>query len=115
MSDQKYLQLKEEIDMYIPMMQEAADTVIDQDISKYPIFVFHKQEIAVGIHLVNQKKVQGNWSVNLSTMEEFVSKQLIAEENINAFREKYKDPETHFCLFILSELGADFIFIPRKK
>jgi hypothetical protein len=33
MNDQKYLQLKEELRIYVPMMQQAADTVIDQDLS----------------------------------------------------------------------------------
>lgn len=115
MSEHKYVQLKNEIDFYLPVMEQAADTVIDQDVSNYPIFVFHRQDVAIGLHLVDQKKVIGNWSVNLSTLEEFVSKRLIAEENVDAFREKYRDPEKFFCLFVLSELGADFIFIPRKK
>jgi hypothetical protein len=110
----KYEILKKEIVVYLPMMNQAADTVMDQDVSKYPIFVFHQQEVAIGINVVDKSKVKGNWSVNVSTMEEFVAKQLIAETNVENFKKKYEDPSLYFCLFVLSELGAEFIFIPRK-
>lgn len=111
---EKYEMLKKELLIYLPMMNQASDTVMDQDVSKYPIFVFHQLEVEIGINVVDRTKVKGNWSVNVSTLEEFVSKQLIAEENVKSFQEKYEDPALHFCLFVLSELGAEFIFIPRK-
>jgi len=32
---------------------------------------------------------------------------------VQDFRQVYKDPEANLCLFVLSDLGAQFIFIPR--
>ena len=110
----KFKQLKNEISNYVPLMNQATETVVNQDVSEYPIFVFHQQEVALGINVVDREKVAGNWSVNVSTLEEFVSKHLILEENVDTFRKQYKDAENQFCLFVLSEIGADFIFIPRK-
>lgn len=86
----------------------------DEDVSNYPIFVFHQQEIELGVSLIDNEKVAGNWSVNASTLEEFVARQLIEEDHVQGFKKHYRDPETHFCLFVLSELGAEFIFIPQE-
>ena len=113
--EEKYSKLKNEIIPYLPMMDQAAETVRDQDVSMYPIFVFHQQEVAIGLNVVDRNKVLGNWSVNVSVLEEFVAKQLIAEANVEEFKKRYKEPESHFCIFVLSELGAEFIFIPRDK
>jgi hypothetical protein len=114
MRDVKYLKLREEIKPYLRVLKEASRTIREQDVSNYPIFVFHQQEIELGIELVDRNTSQGNWSVNASTLEEFVARQLIEEEHIKGFKKHYHDPETHFCLFVLSELGAEFIFVPQE-
>lgn len=111
--EQKYDVLLKEIEPYMPMMKQASDTVVDQDVSKYPIFVFHQQEVAIGLNVVDRKKVLGNWSVNVSTLEEFVSKRLIEEEHVEDFKTKYVDASKTYCLFVLSEMGAEFVFFPR--
>jgi len=114
MRDVKYLKLREEIKPYLKVLREASRMIRDQDISDYPIFVFHRQEIELGIPIVQHEQVSGNWSVSASTLEEFVARSLVEEENVKNFRKHYKDADTHFCLFVLSELGADFIFIPQE-
>ena len=105
--------LKEELAAYIPVLGQAADRIIDNEISSYPIFIVHQQEVQLGIELVDMNKVDGNWSVNASTVEEFVQKGLIEEQNIDPFKKAYKDPQKYLCLFSVSELGANFIFFPR--
>jgi hypothetical protein len=108
-----FLQLQNEIRPYFPMLEKASEAIIDQSVSDYPVFVFHQQEIELGIPVVDRLKVKGNWSVNASTMEEFVSKSLIKEEKIEEFKNKYKDSKDYYCLFVLSEMGAQFIFMPK--
>lgn len=114
MRDVKYLRLREEIKPYLKVLREASRTIRDQDVSDYPIFVFHQEEVEIGILLVDHTQVKTNWSVNASTLEEFVARQIIEEERVKDFKKHYQDPDTHFCLFVLSELGADFIFIPHE-
>ena len=114
MRDVKYLKLREEVKPYLKMLKEASRTIRDQDVSNYPIFVFHQQEIELGVSLVRHEDISGNWSVNASTLEEFVVRQLIEEERVKGFKKHYHDPDTHFCLFVLSELGPEFIFIPQE-
>ena len=114
MRDVKYLKLREEIKPYLKVLKEASRMIRDQDVSNYPIFVFHQQEVELGIVIVDRSEVSGNWSVSASTLEEFVARQLIEEENVPGFKKHYRDPDAHFCLFVLSELGAEFIFIPQE-
>lgn len=111
----KFLQLESELSGYKRVMREAADTIINENVSDYPIFIIHQQEVELGIPIAIKGKVKGNWSVNASTMEEMISKNIIKEEKIDSFKTIYKSPKTHLCCFVLSELGAQFVFINRER
>ncbi len=114
MSDRlKFKVLEGELRPYIPTLGKAADTILDQEVSEYPIFVAHQHQVEIGIPLIDKVESKGNWSVNASTLEEFVSKQVIQPDKVDPFKSVYKDPEEFVCLFVLSELGATFIFLPR--
>ena len=116
MKTSKFIKLETELDSYKPVMSEAADSVILENISKYPILVVHQEEIEIGIKLVDRKKVRGNWTVHLSTLEEFVQRGLVEEIKVDSFRTIYKDQKKYLCLFVLSELGAQFcIYVENKK
>jgi len=110
----KYNLLQQELQLYVPMMKEARKKIIEEGISNYPIMVIHKEEIDIGIQLADREKVVGNWSVNASTLEEFLKKNLIEENKIDSFQTIYKSRKNYICMFVLSELGAEFIFIPDK-
>ena len=109
-----FLVLEKELDIYRKLMSQAADVIRDKDVSEYPIFVAHQQEMEIGMHIYDKKKQGGKWDIHASTLEEFVSRQIIFEDKIDAFKKNYKAPDSHVCVFILSELGAQFIFLPRK-
>ena len=111
----KFRQLERELKPYLPIMEKASDTIMQKDISKYPILVVHQQEIELGIPVVVKDKSKGNWSIHASTLEEFATKQVIAAEKIEDFQGIYKNPKQDLCLFVISELGAKFIFVPRLK
>jgi len=110
---EKFIRLEEQLKPYIKMMSQAADTIIVQEVSKYPIFVVHQQEVNIGIPLLDKETNKAPWSINASTLEEFVSKQIVFQEKVDEFRQNYKSQEQYLCVFALSELGAQFIYIPR--
>mgnify|MGYP000273770305 CR=1 FL=1 len=110
----QYKILAAELQTYLPALAEAAETIVTNDVSLYPIFVIHQHFVDIGIQMVDRDKVSGNWSVNASTLEEFATKQIITSEKVDAFRKVYKGKQNEFCLFVLSELGADFIFLPKN-
>ena len=112
MSTTKYLQLEKELSPYKNMMKEVTQSILDQEITKYPIFVVHQHDLEIGVTLTDES-YPGVWKIQASSLEEFVSKQLIEENKIDSFRTIYKNPNKFFCLFVISELGAKFIFLPQ--
>lgn len=110
---EKFLKLETQLKPYIKMMGEACDTIVTQEVSKYPVMVVHQQEVNIGIPLIDKETNKTEWSIHASTLEEFVSKQIVFEEKVDEFITNYKSVDDHICVFILSELGAQFIFLPR--
>jgi len=106
--------LEEELRSYKKALSQAADTILDERVSNYPIFVAHKGEASLGIPIIKQEEVSGNWSINASSLEEFTAKKLIREDRLDDFKAVYKDPEEWLCLFVVDETGAHFIFLPRQ-
>lgn len=113
MSQLKQRFLEQELQLYIEALGKAADTVLDEGVSKYPIFVAHQIGADIGIPIIDRAKVNGNWNIHLSSLEEFVTKQIVEMEKVDEFRDVYKNPRKYICLFVLSELGATFNFLPR--
>lgn len=111
--EKNYEQLEKAIAPYREILGKASDTVLEQEISSYPIFVLHKKEMELGIPLKNEINTPGDWLVNLSTLEEFSTKQIIEASRVNRFTQVYKNPEEYLCLFVIDEFGANFVFLPR--
>ncbi len=108
-----FLQLEEEIKPYKKVMSDASDIIIAKEVSDYPIFVMHQQQVEIGIPIAELGKHKGSWSVHASSLEEFVSKQIVHQDKIEEFKKTYKNAEEHLCIFVLSELGTQFIYVAR--
>lgn len=109
-----YIQLQQDLQPYLSMLGKAADTILDQDVSKYPIFVIHKfDELELGIRLLERQEPNILWSIQVSTLEELTTKRLIEMGKVDHFREVFKDPLEYLCLFVLLDTGAHFVFLPR--
>lgn len=108
-----YKQLEKELVGYKPTLAKAAEVIRVQDVSLFPIFIVHQSIVDIGINIVDKDAVRGSWSVNASTLEELVTKQVIAEEKVEDFQLLYRSHADDLCLFVLSELGANFIFLPK--
>ncbi len=108
-----YLELEEQLAPHLELMRKAAETVLDQDVSSYPIFVIHREGgIQLGIPLVvHSEEKDIPWSINISTLEEFTTKKIIDIARIDRFQQVYKDPRDHFCLFLLKKEEANFVFL----
>jgi hypothetical protein len=107
-----YNQIKEELGAYLKPLANAANIIAEQEVSDFPIFVVHQHSVDIGINIVDKEAVKGNWSVNASTLEEFVTKQIIQPEKVDDFKTVYKNHQGEICLFVLSDLGANFVFLP---
>jgi hypothetical protein len=104
--------LQKDLKGYLPVLQNAAETIITQEVSSYPIFVVHQITVDIGINIVDKEKVKGNWSINASALEEFVAKQIIASDKVDEFRLVFRNHPGELCLFVLNDSGANFVFMP---
>lgn len=108
------LEIEQKLQVWVPVLSEAADTIMEQDVSRYPIFVVADELVEVGIALVEAGN-DSPWHIRASTLEEFVARNLIEQEKLEKFREVYKDPQNHICVFIvMAQVGATFAFLPRR-
>ena len=106
--------LRNDVEFYNDILLEVQQDVLKQRISKYPIFAFHKWEIAIGEPIIRREEVNSDWSVNATTLEEVVERGVIKPDRETAFKEAYKDPKDWLCIFLISEKGGNFIWIPFK-
>jgi len=93
-----FLKLEQELDVYRKLMSQAADVIMEKDVSDYPIFVAHQQVMEIGIVLHDREKAGGSWSIHASSIEEFVSKQIVFEAKVADFKSNYKDPKAYVCV-----------------
>lgn len=111
-----FILLEESLNQYQDILAKASDIVLQRGLTKFPIYVFYQEpEINVGVLFVDRKVNKGQWNIRISSLEEFKSKGLVTGRKEENFRSTYKDPADYFCIFVMSELGAQFIYLPRKK
>lgn len=94
-------------------LKEASYQIRTRGFSKYPVFAVSQSPVAVGQRLIGIGEMSENqWNYHASMMEEFVQREIIAEENIEVFKSSYKDPDEFCCLFVLDKDFASFVYIP---
>ena len=114
--DDTYVKLfGEQIGFYENLMKEAFEGVINEGVSKYPVFIFHQQEVTVGIPIADRHAIAGDWSVNISTLEEFYIKGLVTIEQVEEIKTKITGDPPLFCCLVLSADKASFVFPQRSS
>ena len=110
----KYLaQVDEALARYSQVIDAAIDTVLDQQVTDYPILVFQRvAEVELGVALIEDAK-PGDWGIRITTLEELAGKNLLLPERIEEFRKVFTNARQRYCLFVLSEEGVRFAFRPR--
>lgn len=108
-----FLQIQTELQPAYPTLAQAADTILDAEVSAYPIFIAARIEAPIGVLLAHLQPT--GWYLYASTLEELVARQVVLEQHIAQFRAVYKDPRQYFCIFAIQEQGSNFLFIPRSS
>ena len=96
-------------------LKEASYQVRKNDISKYPIFIFTKQEVQLGALLVNADELNLQWHVYASYVELFMQQGIIGADGVDAFEASYKNADEFCCLFVLDEEFTKFVFVPYPE
>lgn len=106
--------LKLDLDFYSESIKEVSTEMIAEGYTLYPIFVAHQHEVSLGELILDRKELNTGWSIQASSLEEFVDRGVIKEERRASFEKSYKSAENHMCLFVVVPEGANFVFYPYK-
>jgi hypothetical protein len=93
-------------------LKEASYQIRKREISRFPIFVFAKQEYPLGTLLINADELDLDWHIFASYLEDFVQRQVISPDRIEDFEQAYKNPDEFCCLFVIDEGFTNFVFVP---
>jgi hypothetical protein len=104
--------LEADLRTYNDFIKEVAAEILTEGISPYPIFVAHQHEAKLGELILDKIELNTNWTINASTLDEFVERGIIHAEKKDKFIKQFKDPNDFMCLFVMVPEGANFIFFP---
>lgn len=96
-------------------LKEAAYQLKVRKISDFPIFPICKEEVQIGQTLVKKEEMAIDWNYNFSYVDEFAQRGFISEENLQAFKDSFKDPEEFCCLFVVDVEFINFVFVPYPE
>ena len=104
--------LEADLKIYSDSIKEVAVEIMAEGISLYPIFVAHQHEVKLGELILDKDELNMNWTIQASTLEEFVERGIIHQEKKEKFIKQFKEPSDFMCLFVIVPEGANFIFFP---
>lgn len=106
--------LEADLKIYHDPMKEVSDEMLDAMLTKHPIFIAHQHEVKLGEMILDHRELGTQWTIQVSTLEEFIEKKVILPEKREFFEGSYKDPRKYMCLFVVVPEGANFVFYPFK-
>ena len=110
---QQLLDIERLLKRYRSSLATAAETIRNENVSNYPIFVASKTTVEIGVMLFPQGQLPDNWIVTASSLEEFHVRKIIDTDKIDDFRDLYRSKPEEICVFTIDTEGASkFIFIP---
>src|SRR5688500_260957 len=102
--------LKLDLDFYKESIQEVAAEMMAEGYTLYPIFIAHQHEVSMGEILLDRNELNTQWTIQVSSLEEFVDRGLIKEERREHFVKNFKPANDFMCLFVIVPEGANFVF-----
>jgi len=106
--------LEKDLEFYADAIKEVSIEIMVEGISAYPIFIAHQHVVNIGELILNKEELNTNWTIQASTLEEFVEKGIINKEKKDSFLKVYKKPEDFMCVFVVVPEGANFIYFPYQ-
>lgn len=108
------LRLEKEIGKYVKVLNEARVTILDTEISKYPIFVFSDVPIELGVILKERQEPEYPWYVYASTLENFATSGVVVADKIQDFIATYRERADDYCIFSIYRGQHNFVFIKQN-
>lgn len=104
--------LKKDLDFYKESIQEVSAEMMAEGYTLYPIFVAHQLKVDLGEMILDRDELNTQWSIQASSLEEFVDRGIIKEDKKEYFERNFKSANDFMCLFVVVPEGANFVFYP---
>lgn len=104
--------LRLDFNLFKDSIKEVSDDIIKEGYSQYPLFVAHQATVKLGEVILDREELGINFTYQASTIEEFIEKKIIKENNVEKFKTAFKDPSKFCCIFLVTEYGGQFVFVP---
>lgn len=109
------ISLEKDLSFYASSIKEVAVEIMVEGISSFPIFIAHQHVVNIGEIILNKDELNTNWTIQASTLEEFIQKGIILPDKKEQFLKSYKKPESYMCIFAVVPEGANFVYYPYPK
>jgi hypothetical protein len=106
--------IERDLKFYNDSIKEVGREIIVEGISAYPIFIAHQHEVKLGELILDRTELNTDWTIQASTLEEFIEKGIIHPSKKDRFIQHYKNPHEFMCLFVIVPEGANFVFYPYQ-
>ena len=107
--------LGNDLKLYSDSIHEVAVEIMVEGLSRYPIFVAHQHEVKLGEMILDRHDLNTEWTIQASTLEEFVEKGIIKSMLKDRFIKSYKNPDDYMCVFVVVPEGANFVYFPYQR
>src|ERR1700761_4550799 len=97
--DSPLASLRVDLKLFSESLREVAIEIMVEGISLYPIFIAHQHEVKLGEVILDRLELNTNWTINASTLEEFIEAGVIKSQLKDKFLKTYKKPEDFMCVF----------------
>jgi hypothetical protein len=112
LDDEVFGTLQEDVIACMDYLRQVSGGMVKGNISNYPIFVAHRNELDLGIPITNRLEMDMSWSFSASHLEDFVNKGIIHINKVEVFKGAFKDPGKYLCLFVADDDFSNFVFMP---
>lgn len=106
--------LKLDLDFYSESIKEISVEMVAEGYTLFPIFIAHQHEVSLGELILDKKELNTNWSINASSLEEFLDRGVVKDDRKASFEKNFKSAKDFMCLFVVVPEGANFVFYPFK-
>lgn len=109
------LSLEVDLKLFSESIREVAIEIMVEGLSQYPIFIAHQHKVDLGEMILDKEELNTEWSIQASTLEEFIERGVIKKELRERFISSYKNPNKYMCIFTIVPEGANFVYFPYAK
>jgi len=107
--------LKSDVAQVAPTLKQVAETVIEEGISEYPVFIAAQEMVNIGKPIFDQDELPLNWFFSASILEDFMKREIVLGDKLQQFKKTYGDPKEKACIFVVTPEVAQFVFVTYEE